>query len=42
MLLSGSQGLSVVLIGSQCSHKFSVVLSISRRFSVALVDSCWF
>ena len=42
MVLVGSQCLSVLLvglIGSQCSRRFSVILSGSRRFSVVLVGS---
>ena len=46
MVLGGSrrvlnvfQCFLLVLIGSQCCHRFSVVLSGSRRFSVVLVGS---
>ena len=42
MVLVGSQCFSVVLVGShssQCSHRFSVVLSGSCTFSVVLVGS---
>ena len=46
MVLSGSRRFSMFLsascIGSQCSHRFSVVLSCSHRFSVVLVASRWF
>ena len=50
LVLNVSQRL-LFIIGSQCSHRFSVVLSVSRRFSVVLVGcrlfsmilsgSCW-
>ena len=45
MVLSGSRRVSVVLcssqvlVGSQCSRRFSMVLSGSRRFSVLLLGS---
>ena len=46
MFLSSSL---LVLIGSQCSHRLSVVFSGSRKFSVVprrfsmfLSGSCWF
>ena len=42
MALRGSRRFSMFLVGShnsQCSHRFSVVLSGSRRFSVVLVGS---
>ena len=48
MVLSYSRRFSMFLspsccsIGSQCSHRFSVVLGGSRRFSVVLVNSRWF
>ena len=37
MVLSGYRSVSVVLVGSQCSHRFSMVLSCSHRFSMFLV-----
>ena len=39
MVLSGSRSVSVVLVGSQCSRRFSMVLSVSRCISVLLVGS---
>ena len=42
MVLSVSRSVSVVLVGSQCSRRFSMVLSGSRRFSMFLSASCWF
>ena len=36
---TGSRRFSVVLVGSQCSRRFSMVLSCYRRFSVLLVGS---
>ena len=42
MVLVGSQWFSGVLVGCQCSCKFSMVLSGFRRFSMFLSASCWF
>ena len=39
MVLSGSRSVSVVLVGSQCSRRFSMVLSVSRCISVLFVGS---
>ena len=42
MVTSGYSSVSVVLVGSQCSRRFSMVLSGSHRFSMFLRGSCWF
>ena len=38
--LTGSRRFSVVLVGSQCSRRFSMVISGSCRFSMFLNASC--
>ena len=42
MVLTGYRRFSVVLVGCQCSRRFSMVLSGSRRFSMFLSASYWF
>ena len=42
MVLSNSRRFSVVLVGSQCSRRFLMVLSGSPRFSMFLSAFCWF
>ena len=41
-VLTGFRGLSVVLVGSQCSRRFLMVLSGFRGFSMFLSACCWF